>query len=203
MKEQEGLFDLLRQIAPPGFLKASIGIHVALMALLFVFTHWAGTLVVKFLSVLFVGLFLWRLWGSSLEFGLNRQMFGAENQNIILPDLRLRKTVAFFRSFAETGEDRLMSMVTFYALAIAMAALVTNPWWLAISLLLFAFTSAWITRRTWPGFSLVLGSSNDPKFRKLLYRVMRVTSPFNTTTLDPLLRDYDCLAGGSFGAVLG
>jgi hypothetical protein len=39
-------------IAPPDFIKALIGIHMALMALLFVFTRWAGTPVVTLLSVL-------------------------------------------------------------------------------------------------------------------------------------------------------
>lgn len=167
----------------PNSIKAHFSAIMLITVLLFVFEQWRGTLLVKALSILFGLGFALRLCVHSLQFGINRKVFGSEDDRLFLPDLTLRKAVAYFRSFSETGEDRLMFAITCYAVAISLAAIITNPWWLAISLFLLSFTSVHSIRRTWPGFTLVLGSSQDPSFRGLLYLVMRSTLPFNTATM--------------------
>lgn len=178
-------------MASSGLIRGHVFAILLIMILLFVFEYWSGTVVVKCLSLVFSLVFIWRVYIHSFEFGINRQVFGGEDHRLFLPDLSLRKAVGLFRGFAETGEDRLMFALTCYAVAIGIAGVVANRWWLAISLLLFSLTSAHSIRRTWPGFTLVLGSSQDQGFRGLLYRVMLATRPFNTTTMVNFLKPED------------
>ncbi|MCJ9674459.1 MULTISPECIES: hypothetical protein [unclassified Neorhizobium] len=173
---------------PSSLVKAHASAIFVIATLLMIFEWWPGTLVVKLLSGLFVSAFVWRLFIHAKEFGANREVFGKENGGVFLPDLSLRKAVALFRGFSEAGEDRLMFAITCYAIVVGMAGAIANPWWIAISALLFSLTSAHSLRSTWPGFTLVLGSSEDRNFRRHLFQVMSATRPYNTTTMVNFLR---------------
>lgn len=176
---------------PSDLSKAHAGAIVILAALMFTFHQWPGSLFVKILSGVFILAFIVRLLAHAYEFGINRKVFGLEDRKIFLPDLELRKAVALFRGFSEAGEDNLMFAVTCYAVTVAIAGWIANPWWIAISALLFSFASAHSTRSTWPGFTLLLGSSSDPKFAPFLSRVSSATWPYNTTTMVNFPRPHE------------
>ncbi|MBY5533679.1 hypothetical protein HFO58_10970 [Rhizobium leguminosarum] len=173
-------------------IKAYLIAIAAIAILLFVFDHWSETLLIRILGILFSILFLTRLFAQSFEFGINRKVFGKDENKMFTPDMSLRKAVGLFRGFAETGEDRFIFLLTHYGTAIAIAGMVSGRWWwLTITSLLFSFTSVHAGRVAWPGFTLVLGRSEDKHFHKLFNRVVLATRPFNTTTMVNFPKDLE------------
>lgn len=158
-------------------------LHILIAGLLFLFHQWRDTTLVFALSVLFVFLFLVRAASGAYEFGVNRKAFGREPQNLFLPDLDLRELSGLFRTYADKAEDRIVAATTAYAVMISITGLIANLSWVAIALLLLTLVSPYLTRRAWPGFTLVLGSSIEPSTKKLALRVLHATAPFNTVSL--------------------
>ncbi|MBY2937185.1 hypothetical protein [Rhizobium leguminosarum] len=155
-------------------LKANVAALVLIGVMLAFFQFW-GTFMVPLVASAFFLAFIWRMYYMSREFALNRVAFGSQPDVLLTPDLKPRQAVGLFRAFSEHGEDRLMFAIT--------SGLVANPWWLAISALLYSFSSIHLTRRSWPGFTLAFGKSGSEEFNILLRPVMRSTRPFNTTTM--------------------
>ncbi|MBY5370468.1 hypothetical protein ACC696_35715 [Rhizobium ruizarguesonis] len=173
-------------------IKAYLIATASIAALLFIFDHWSEVLLVRIVGILFSLLFLTRMFSQSFEFGINRKVFGKDENKIFMPDMNLRKAVGLFRGFAEMGEDRFIFVLTHYGTVIAIAGIVSGRWWwLTISALLFSFTSVHAVRVAWPGFTLVLGRSEDKNFHKLFKHVVFATRPFNTTTMVDFPEDLE------------
>ncbi|MBY5471528.1 hypothetical protein HFO86_15110 [Rhizobium leguminosarum] len=173
-------------------IKAYLIATASIAALLFVFDHWSEALLVRIVGILFFILFLTRVFAHSFDFGINRKVFGKDENKMFMPDMSLRKAVGLFRGFADTGEDRFIFLLTHYGTAIAIAGIVSGRWWwLTITALLLSFTSVHAVRVAWPGFTLVLGRSEDKHFHKLFNHVVLATRPFNTTTMVNFPKDLE------------
>ena len=146
------------------------------------FYYLSNCVFMQVLGVLAILAFFLSLWSGIKAIVLNRRAFQSLEFSLV-PMLKKRKLLGFFREHAESAEDRVFAVINAYFTLIFLLSITIHLWWICIAAFLFSFTSLYELRRSWPGYALILGASNQESTKRLAIAVQQCVSPLFTTNM--------------------
>lgn len=150
------------------------------LAALLLFYYFADLWAVRALGVLLVAWSLWVAYRMMKLDALYTKAFGLST------DARAshRKLLGLVRLHAESAEDRVMFAMASQTILIFLLGLATAQWWwIAVAAVLATFPGFRALRRSWPGYVLVLGASNEPSARTVTRLAQFIFRPLPVTNL--------------------